>query len=106
MLFGRKSAMRKGLTGPPVNAPVLPENHFYYIRHRIGDMGPNYWEVQIKEKHRFFSYNVGRGTADYRGPEESAENLIRLACERAYDNMMEQKARREAMAKYEGDWSG
>ncbi len=109
--------MKKGLTQPPVNAPVLPENYWYEIGYYIGDMGPNYWQVIILEdvqgkgwfrSKTIYSRRAGRGTENTTGNpiELSHESMIHKACERAYNDMLQNDVLHQARKKYQGAWSG
>ena len=96
--------MKKGLTQPPVDAPTLPEGYYYDIRFRVGDMGPDYWGVAIRED-KWYQARRGWGSA-YSRDYPTHELAIRRACEKAYDNMVEQEALKKARDQYEGEWSG
>lgn len=99
------SAIRRGLTVPPIEAPVLPAGYFYKIRMQDSrDHDHPNWIVTVLKHHRLWNEMVSRGWSDSRTiPTE--ENLT-SACVNAYDAMAAKLGHGLLKEKHAGRWSG
>lgn len=98
--------MRKGLTQPPINAPVLPAGMYYHIAAQKEPYGSDVcWYVTIESPRSFwFSKRVAWAHSHY--DRKLIETALRQACEKAYDNMVRNMSNADLCETYSGDWAG